>query len=169
MSSDRSSKCSFGVGYKGTHPHANPLCRKHLYPVLVVKEVHVERGEQGRCQVLGVEPGVYVSLAGRGPQEPEDDRAAPVVRGVREALQTICPAQRFVATVEQVQVLHCKGHEPVQERVELLDGRRPWFTKDLQRLLLEMLGRLVEKRLAEKALVWKAPVECALPDTRGPG
>src|SRR5215208_2633303 len=137
------------------HTAAYTCGRKPQYPVLVVKQVHVERCQQRRSEVLEVEPGVRVSLVDSGPQEPEDGRAAPVVRGVREALQTISPAQRFVAAVEQVQVLHCKGHEPDQERVELLDGRRPWCTKDLQRLPLEMLDRLVEKRLAEKALVWK--------------
>src|SRR5918992_5168486 len=32
-----------------------------------------------------------------------------------------------------------------------------------------MPGGLVEKRLAQKAFVWKAPVERALPDARSPG
>jgi hypothetical protein len=32
-----------------------------------------------------------------------------------------------------------------------------------------MPGRLVEKRLAQEALVWKAPVECTLSDSRCPG
>src|SRR5215210_2400894 len=32
-----------------------------------------------------------------------------------------------------------------------------------------MPGRLVEKRLAQEALVCKAPVECTFPDSRCPG
>src|SRR5215212_2406421 len=88
---------------------------------------------------------------------------------MREALQTIGPAQRLVAAVEQVQVLRGKTHEPFQEGVELLDGSRPRFAQDLQRLLLEMPDGLVEKGLAQKALVREAPVERALPDARRPG
>src|SRR5215210_3686024 len=155
--------------YEGTYPVAYAPGRDLLHPVLVVKEINVERGEQRRCEVLEIQPGVYVPFARRGPQQSEDGRAAPVVGGVREALQTVGPAQRFVAAVEQIQVLGGEAHEPVQEGVELLDGRGSWFPQDFQRLLLEKHRRLVEERLAQKPLVRKAPVERTLPDTRGPG
>src|SRR5215208_433133 len=123
--------------YEGTHPVAYASGRDPLHPVLVVKEVHVERGEQRRCQILEIQPSVYVPLARRGPQETEYGRAAPVVGGVREALQTVGPTQRFVAPVEQVQVLRGKVYEPVQKRLQLLDGRGSWFPQDFQRLLLK--------------------------------
>src|SRR5215211_5184283 len=115
MSSYLSSDVSSGAGYEGTHAAAYAFGREPLYPVLVVEEVHVEWSEQRRGQVFEIQPGVYISLGEGGPQEPENGRAAPIVRGMREALQAVSPAQRFVAAVEEIQVLRGEDHEPVHE------------------------------------------------------
>src|SRR5215210_2792805 len=136
--------------------------------MLVVVKVHVKRGEQRGSEILEVETVVHFPLADGRSQEPEYGRAAPIVGGVREALQPIRPAQRLVAAVEQGQVLRREAYEPVQEYGELLQCRRSGLAQQLERLLLQVPRWLVEERLAQIALVWEAPVECPLPDVGCP-
>src|SRR5215213_2963038 len=88
----RLSHVSSSAGYEVTHTAAYSFGSKPLYPVLVIKQVHVERCQQRCSEVLEVRPTVHVSLVDSGPHEPEDGRAAPVVCGMREALQTVSPA-----------------------------------------------------------------------------
>ena len=140
-------------GRQRPQPVAYALRREPLYPALVVVEVEIERGEEGRGEVLEVEPGFQLPVAGRHPQEPEHSRTTPVVGRVREALQPVTPAQRLVAAVEQVEVLLGEPDEAPEEEVQPLHRRPP---------------RLAQERLAQEALVREAAVERALANARGP-
>src|SRR5215210_2392981 len=157
-----------GAGYEDTHSAAYPTDREPLHPMLVVEEVHVQRREQRRSEIFEIQFIVHVSFADGGPQEPEHGRAAPVVGGIREALQPVSPAQRLVAAVEQIQVLRGEVDERAEECVELLQSRRVGFSQYLQRLLLQTPRGLVEEGLAQIALVGESPVERTFSDTRRP-
>src|SRR5688500_6116890 len=89
LSSCRSSHVLSSTGHQLTYTVAYAFGRKPLYPMLVVKQVHLQRGEQRRSKVLEVECAIHVSFVDSGPQEPEDGGAAPVVSGVRDALQSV--------------------------------------------------------------------------------
>src|SRR5215204_6810838 len=56
LSSDRSSHVLSSAGYESAHTATYSPGRKPPYPVLVVKQVHVERSEQRCSEVLEVEP-----------------------------------------------------------------------------------------------------------------
>jgi hypothetical protein len=47
------------AGYEVTYTPAHTFGRKPLYPVLVVKQIHVERCQQRRSEVLEVETTVH--------------------------------------------------------------------------------------------------------------